>query len=313
MKLYPLFPIALLISCQTVKSSNNTKTAEMLINDVKTLSSDAFQGRKTGTEGSELAREYIKGRLKKLGLQSFPAMPDYEQSFTALEQSGKKVTGKNVIAYIPGKTDQVIVLSAHYDHLGIINNEVYNGADDNASGVAGLLKIAAYYKKSQPAKTLIFAFFDAGELDWQGSKAFVDQPPVPLDKIILNFNLDMISRNEKGHLYAAGTFKYPQLKSYLTHSYPDIKIILGHDNPSLGIDDWTNQSDQGAFNSKNIPFIYFGVEDHRDYHRATDELQNIDQAFFTNASNAILEIVDNFDKERNIHAIFRQKVQMKKQ
>jgi Zn-dependent M28 family amino/carboxypeptidase len=313
MKLFPLFPIALLMSCQTVKSSNNTKTAELLLNDVKTLSSDAYQGRKTGTKGAELARAYIKSRLKKLGLAAYPSTPDYEQSFTAVEQSGKQVSGKNVIAYIPGKTDEVIVLSAHYDHLGIVNNEVYNGADDNASGVAGLLKIAAHYKKSQPSKTLIFAFFDAGELDWQGSKAFVAKPPVSLDKIIMNFNLDMISRNEKGQLYASGTYKYPQLKPYLTHSYPDVKIVLGHDNPSLSVDDWTNQSDQGAFNAKNIPFLYFGVEDHPDYHKATDKFENINQTFFVNASGAILEMIDNFDKERNIQAIFRQKLQMKKQ
>jgi Zn-dependent M28 family amino/carboxypeptidase len=313
MKLYPLFPIAVLMSCQTVKSSNNPQTAEMLLNDVKSLASDGYQGRKTGTKGAELARDYIKGRLRNLGVSAFTANPDYEQSFTALEQSGKEVTGTNVIAYIPGKTDQVIVISAHYDHLGIINDEVYNGADDNASGVAGLLKIAAHYKKAQPTNTLIFAFFDAGELDWQGSKAFVKQPPVPLEKVVLNVNLDMISRNEKGQLYASGTYKYPQLKPYLTHSNQDVKIILGHDNPSLGVDDWTNQSDQGAFNAKNIPYIYFGVEDHTDYHKASDEFENINQTFFINAANSILEIIDNFDKERNIQAIFRQKVQMKKQ
>jgi Zn-dependent M28 family amino/carboxypeptidase len=313
MKLSPFIPLIFLISCQTVKTSNNQKTTMQLLADTKNLSADAFQGRKTGTKGAEMARSYIKSRVRSLGLKSFPQISNYEQQFTAVDKDGNRVIAKNIIAYIPGATDNVIVLSAHYDHLGVLNGDIYNGADDNASGVAGLLKIADYYRKSQPNYTLIFAFFDAGELDWQGSRTFVNHPPVALNKIMLNINLDMISHNEKGQLYASGTFKHPQLKAFLTHSNPELKIMLGHDNPTLGIDDWTNQSDQGAFNSKNIPFIYFGVEDHKDYHKPTDKFENINEGFFVNAANAILEIVDNFDKERDIQAIFRQKLQMKKQ
>jgi Zn-dependent M28 family amino/carboxypeptidase len=313
MKIHYILPLAFLISCQTVKSSNNQKTTTQLLNDVKTLSSDNYMGRKTGTKGNEMARTYIKKRIRSLRLNAFPQLSNYEQQFQATDKSGNKMTAKNLIAYIPGKSDHVIVLSAHYDHLGVIDKEVYNGADDNASGVAGLLKIAAYYMDKKPNNTLIFAFFDAGELDWQGSKTFVNHPPVPLNKIILNLNLDMISHNEKGQLYASGTFRNPQLKPFLTHSNPDLKIMLGHDNPNLGIDDWTKQSDQGAFSEKNIPFLYFGIEDHSDYHKPSDEFQNINQTFFINAANAILEIVDNFDKERDVQAIFRQKVQMKKQ
>jgi Zn-dependent M28 family amino/carboxypeptidase len=313
MKLYPFIPLIFLISCQTVKSSNTQKTTLQLLNDTKTLSTDAYQGRKTGTKGAAMARTYIKNRIRSLGLKSFPQLSNYEQQFTAVEKDGNKVIGKNIIAYIPGATDNVIVLSAHYDHLGVINGEIYNGADDNASGVAGLLKVAAYYSKTQPNNTLVFAFFDAGELGWQGSATFVNHPPVGLNKIILDLNMDMISHNDKGQLYASGTFRHPQLKAYLTHSNPALKIMLGHDNPSLGVDDWTNQSDQGAFNSKGIPFIYFGVEDHKDYHKPTDKYENINKDFFVNAANAILEIVDNFDKDRNIQSIFRQNLQMKKQ
>jgi len=89
--------------------------------------------------------------------------------------------------------------------------------------------------------------------------------------------------------------------------------LLGHDDPKMGQDDWTNQSDQGAFNAKNIPFIYFGVEDHKDYHKATDEYQNINKTFFVDAANAIQEVILNIDKQRDIQAIFRETLQMKKQ
>jgi Zn-dependent M28 family amino/carboxypeptidase len=312
MRLYVLLPLVILVSCQTVKHANNQKTTEQLLKDTKNLSTDAYQGRRTGSKGGEMARSYIKNRIKSIGLKSFPQLSNYEQKFTAIEKNGNKVNARNIIGYIPGKTDNVIVISAHYDHLGVIDGEVYDGADDNASGIAGLLKIAAYYAKMQPNNTLIFAFFDAGELDWQGSKTFVNHPPVPLNKIILNLNLDMISHNEKGQLYASGTFKNPQLKAYLSHTNLELKIMLGHDNPSLGVDDWTDQSDQGAFSAKNIPFLYFGVEDHKDYHKSTDTFDNINQTFFINAANAILEIVDNFDKERDVQSIYRQKLQMKK-
>lgn len=315
MKYILLIPLALLFSCNAVKNNPAaTTTGTQALKDVQTLSADAYEGRKTGTKGAEMARTYLIGRLKEIGLKPYPGMAGYEQEFEVKGRNATAaVTGKNLIAYIPGKTDQVIVISAHYDHIGVIKNEVYNGADDNASGVAGLLQFATYFSKNKPNNSLIFAIFDAEEMGLQGAKAFVANPPIALEKIKLNINMDMISHNDKNELYAAGTFKYPQLKPYLHISNPALKLMLGHDDPKLGQDDWTNQSDQGAFNAKNIPFIYFGVEDHKDYHKATDEFQNINQTFFVNAVNAIQEVIINIDKEKDIQSIFREKLQMKKQ
>jgi len=313
MRVYLLIPLALLLSCRSVKNSNTPKSNEQLLTDVRILSSDAYQGRRTGTKGAEMSRSYISGRLKKLGLKSFSGYSNYEQAFKAKEKDGSFSDGKNLIAYIPGKTDQVIVLSAHYDHLGVVKNEIFNGADDNASGVAGLLKMAAWYAKAKPENTLVFAFFDAGELEWQGSKYFVDHAPVSLEKILLDVNLDMISHNDQNILYVAGTLKNPKLTPFLTYTNQELKIRRGHDNPKQGVEDWTNQSDQGAFNAKKIPFLYFGVEDHKDYHKESDEYANINPDFLMSTSNAILEIVDNIDKQRDIQAMYRQNLQMKKQ
>ncbi len=312
MKLKLFIPLALLMGCQTVKKAEEIKGTNNLLEDVKTLSAEEYQGRKTGTEGGAMARAYIEKRLSSIGLKGYPGLNGFEQAFKAKDRKGKLVEARNVVAYIPGKSSKIIVISGHYDHLGVIENEVYNGADDNASGIAAMLNIAAHYKVQQPEHTLVFAFFDAGELDWQGSNYFVTKMPFALDRVVLNINLDMISHNDKGELYAAGTFRTPQLKGYLTHTQPNVKIMLGHDNPEFNVDDWTNQSDQGAFAAKNIPFLYFGVEDHKDYHKGSDEFENINQEFFLDASEAILEIVDNLDKDRNIQAIFRQKLQMKK-
>jgi Zn-dependent M28 family amino/carboxypeptidase len=287
------------------------QTQSQLLKDIEILSSDQYEGRKTGTKGAEMARSYISGRFKSIGLHAFSKT--YEHPFSFKSNQNPPVKGINLLGYLPGKTDNVIVISAHYDHLGIKNNEIYNGADDNASGVAGLLHIAAYFAKHQPNHTLIFAAFDAEEMGLQGAKAFVRKPPLILDKIKLNINMDMISHNDKNELYVCGTFKYPELKKFLFISSQSPNVIAGHDDPRSGVDNWTDQSDQGAFNEKNIPFLYFGVEDHKDYHKATDEYANINQAFFTDAANAILTITENIDKSRDIQKIFKSKLRMKNQ
>ncbi|MEJ7558050.1 MAG: M28 family peptidase [Pedobacter sp.] len=314
MKLLLLLPLGLLLSCSTVKKTDAQSGDSQLLKDVQTLSSDQYEGRKTGTKGAEMSRTYILGRFKELGLKAFSSTPGFEQPFSVKRGTAADVKGINMIGYVQGKTDNVIVISAHYDHLGIVKNEVFNGADDNASGVGGLLSIATYFAKNKPNNTIIFAAFDAEEMGLQGAKAFVANPTVSLEKIKLNINMDMIAHNDKSELYACGTFKYPELKKYFTLKSPDIKVLFGHDDPKLGRDnDWTDQSDQGAFNAKNIPFLYFGVEDHKDYHKATDEFQNINKEFYSNAVNAILEIANNIDKERDIQQIFKDKLQMKKQ
>lgn len=308
MKLIYLVVATLALSCGSPKAQENTQ----LLKDVEILSSDAYEGRKTGTKGAEMARTYLKDRFKEIGLQAYPILKGYEQPF-AFGKSENLIKGKNLIGYIKGKTAQTIVISAHYDHIGVIKGKVYNGADDNASGVAALLYIAKYYAKQQPNHTLIFAAFDAEEMGLQGAKAFVANPPVPLSQMALNINMDMISHNDKGELYVCGTFKYPQFKPFITTSIPDIKVLTGHDDPATGRDDWTNQSDHAAFNAKNIPFLYFGVEDHKDYHQASDEYNNINQAFFSNAAKAILQIIRNIDKKRDIQQIFKESQKMKKQ
>ncbi|MFC4211124.1 M28 family peptidase [Pedobacter lithocola] len=315
MKILYILPLAMMLSCcSSVKNqstSNSGKLDTQLLKDVETLSSDAYQGRKTGTKGAEMARAYIIDRFQKLGLKSYPQNVNYAQEFTFNARGGTKVDGTNVIGYIPGKGTNVIVVSAHYDHLGVVKDEVFNGADDNASGTAGLLKIAAYFAKNKPNNTIIFASFDAEEMGLQGAKAFVANPPVPINTIAVNLNMDMISHSDKGELYVCGTFKYPALKKYVDTNRKDIKVILGHDDPKLGHDDWTNQSDQGAFNAKNIPFLYFGVEDHKDYHKATDEYQTITQQFYSNAADAVLQVVKNVDKQTGLQQSLKDKMIMK--
>ncbi|MDN3585207.1 M28 family peptidase [Pedobacter aquatilis] len=314
MKILYLIPLAITLSCcSSVKNQNSTDPSKLdtqLLKDVEVLSSDAYQGRKTGTKGAEMARAYIVERFQKLGLKSYPQNVNYAQEFSFNSRGGAKVNGTNIIGYIPGKSSNIIVVSAHYDHLGVIKDEVFNGADDNASGSAGLLKIAAYFSKHKPNNTIIFAAFDAEEMGLQGAKAFVANPPVPIQTIAVNLNMDMIGHSEKGELYVSGTFKNPYLKKHIDTNRKDIKVSLGHDDPKLGRDDWTNQSDQGAFNAKNIPFLYFGVEDHKDYHKATDEYETITKQFFSNAANVVLDVVKSIDAQTGLQQILKDKMIM---
>lgn len=280
--------------------AQSTVDSLQLMLDVQKLSSDKMQGRKTGTKGNRLAQFYIENRFKEIGLK--PLNNTYEQSFFFTDD-GKKIMGTNLTGYIEGKTDSWIVISAHYDHLGIAKNaengdSIYNGADDNASGIAGLLAIAAYFKENPPHHNLLFIAFDGEEEGLQGSKAFVAHADSLLKKIKLVINMDMISHSAKNELYACGTHQFPKLKPYLESAAKEsqIKLLFGHDKPEDGHDNWVNQSDQGSFYAAGMPFIYFGVEDHPDYHQLSDEFNTIKPSFFYPAVETILQAVKNLDR-----------------
>lgn len=292
-----LIAFFLLTSCASKLSQTK------VLSDLKELSDDKYEGRKTGTKGAEIASKMIIHRFKVLGLRSFS--DDYKQEFSITNRGKDTLKGKNIIGYIKGKNNQTMVISAHYDHLGVINGKVFNGADDDASGVCALLSYAEYFSKHQPKHTLIFVAFDAEEMGLLGSKYFVEHPPVAIKDIEININMDMIAHNDKNELYACGTFPFPELKKYIFTKTNQPKIIIGHDDPKLGHDDWTYQSDQGSFYAKKIPFIYFGVEDHPDYHKETDEFKNINQEFYVGAVHSILEIIKNIDSNYSIQKIMK--------
>src|SRR5690606_5406907 len=196
-----------------------------LLEDLKYLSSDKLAGRKSLTQESLMAREYIKQRFDSLGLTS--QYTDFTQFFS-LKGSGEK-PGKaaNIIGFIPGQeSSQIIVITAHYDHLGREGDKIFYGADDNASGTAGLLALAAYFSTNKPKHSLMFAAVDAEELGLLGARALVKDFPFPLENVLLNINLDMISRSSKNELYASGTRHYPQFLPLLKESSKSAKINL---------------------------------------------------------------------------------------
>lgn len=301
------YSLLLIFLVQSNAYTQGKFNAFQLLTDIKTLSSDEYQGRKVGSAGSKKAQEYIIKRFLDYKLMPFNGYFEQNFSFTPAftpnVAPNTKINGTNIVGYIEGKTnkDLFIVITAHYDHLGIRNNEIYNGADDNASGVAAMFAVAEYFQKNKPENSIIFMAVDAEEMGLKGAYHFMDNPPVAKEKIVMNINIDMLSRNEKNEVYACGTYHYPFLKSYLAKNTNPYEVILklGHDVPesaSGGIQDWSYASDHGAFHKAGVPFIYFGVEDHPDYHRPTDRFETINQVFFVKATDMVLDYILIFDK-----------------
>lgn len=279
--------------------------SDKLLKHIEFLSSDELAGRKPLSEGSIAARKYILDELT-----SYPTVealyPDFTQFFSFVNGRDLKKyeDAANLVAFIPGSNSRkVIVMTAHYDHVGkgrpnSSGDSIFNGADDNASGTAALLTLAEYFSKNRPIHSLMFVALDAEEMGLRGAKALVADFPYPLEQILLNVNMDMVSRSDKNELYASGTYHNPQFKPILekVSAGSNPKLMLGHDVPGTGREDWTKSSDHGAFFDKKIPHLYFGVEDHEDYHKPSDEFKNIQPEFYINAVNLILKCVLALDQ-----------------
>ncbi|UCS94687.1 M28 family peptidase [Echinicola marina] len=268
---------------------------KQLIADLKYLSSDELAGRAPLSPGSKKAQSYITERFSSLELSS--QFSDYTQYFSFGEEE-KVENAANIVAFIPGEeSEKIIVITAHYDHLGVKEGKIYNGTDDNASGTAALLALATYFSHKAPKHSMVFAALDAEERGLQGAKALVKDFPFSLDQVLLNINMDMISRNDHNEIYAAGTRHYPELKVVLENASEGERVSLkfGHDLPNTGHDDWTNASDHAAFHAKGIPFVYFGVEDHADYHKDTDTFEKVNQDFYFNTVKLIIRCAEELD------------------
>lgn len=270
-----------------------------LYEDVRILAADDMAGRLVGTAGSAKARAYLVERLRTIGVE--PVLAGFEQPFEA-EHKGEVLKGTNLIGRIRGSGtgDRVLLIGAHYDHFGVRDGKVLNGADDNASGVAVLLSIAEHFARERPVHDIVFALWDAEEQGFYGSKAFVAEPPIPLSRIVLNLNLDIMSRSDRNELWLAGAHHSPFLRARfeaLAAKAP-LSLKLGHDGPPWqDTDDWTGGSDHYVFHQKGIPFAYFGVEDYPDYHKPTDDFAAIPKDFFARSAATALSAATVFDQD----------------
>lgn len=268
-----------------------------MVNDLQLLSSDAYKGRKAGTPEVVLTHQLIQSRLRTAGVDSFAT--GFEQPFT-LSSVGRK----NFLGWIKGSAnpDKYIVISAHFDHLGVNGSGVvYHGADDNASGTACVLAMAKYFQAHKPKYSVIFALWDAEEVGLKGSDYFVNNLPAGLDltKIKFNLNMDMIARSDNSSIWACGIYHYPAFK-YLVDSVQGkatfTALKSGYDKPT-DPQDWTYLSDQGSFHKKGIPFLYLGVEDHPDYHKTSDTYDKVNLNRFVENANIAAQMALLLDRK----------------
>ncbi|WP_426189869.1 M20/M25/M40 family metallo-hydrolase [Massilia sp. DWR3-1-1] len=285
-----------------------------LFDDVRTLASVPFDGRRTGTSGSHKARAYLQERFTQLGLTPFGAAYAQPFSFTVTSLKGLFTPGRpfrtsyndaaNYVGFIKGSgvPERFIVVSAHYDHLGSKGGQLYPGADDNASGVAAMLAVAAYFKAHPPTHTIVFAAFDGEEIGLQGAKAFMGALPFAKAQLALNLNFDMVSHNERNEIFAAGTSYTAALAPLVAEAARrhTVNVKLGHDHgqllPGAVSEDWTDSSDHGPFHDAGVPFLYFGVEDHGDYHQPGDTFEHINQPFFNAVANLLVDVAATADR-----------------
>ncbi|GAB5458575.1 MAG: M20/M25/M40 family metallo-hydrolase [Henriciella sp.] len=265
---------------------------------VKTLSSDEMQGRLPGTAASIAAQDVIIARMEAIGLK--PISDSFRRPFTygpiAGADTKPSLTGVNLIGILEGtgESDLTMVVTAHYDHVGVLDGEVYNGADDNASGVGGMLAIAEHFAANPPRHSVIFAALDVEESHgFAGARDFIRRPPIALEQIGFNLNLDMLSRGDNGQLWASGTSHWLALKPLVEEvaEAASIDLRMGYDQGG-GRDDWTLLSDHAVFFQAGIPHLYLGVEDHADYHQPSDDFERIDQAWYLSAVETAIIIAD---------------------
>lgn len=262
-----------------------------LLDDVRILAADDMEGRGTGTPGGERARNYIVGRFEALGVapSSMGRLQPWEIQGRTRE-GPRTFSGVNVLGVIQGtrRADRYIVVTAHYDHVGTNDGQIYNGADDNASGVATMLEIAARLKREAPEHSVIFVALDGEERGLLGAKHFVEAPPVPLESIAMNLNFDMTARAETdGKLWVTGTYQHPEFRPILEGIPANgaVALAFGKDTPQdTGEDNWVQSSDHGAFHNAGVPFLYLGVNFHPDYHRPSDDFDHITPSVFISAT-----------------------------
>jgi Zn-dependent M28 family amino/carboxypeptidase len=293
-------------ACTPDQEAAVSANARAALVDMCVLSSDVMAGRLVGAPGNAMARDYIVQRFEALDLaplgDSFehPFTFDRSIDFRDPNAARESVDAVNVIALIPGADSaQIMVVTAHYDHIGPgENNEIFNGADDNASGVGGLLAVAQHFHDNPPAHDVLIVAFDAEESGLSGARHFVENQPDGLGEVVLNLNLDMLGYSPEGDIWAAGAYHTPGLMPLIEAAADaaSVQLKAGYDRPTGDPrEDWTLLSDHGPFHVAGIPFIYIGVEDHEHYHQVSDEFSIIDPVFYGAVVDMVVDLAERAD------------------
>ncbi len=292
-----VFVIAILAALAPVHAETERSASvslKLLSGHISYLASDELGGRGVGSEGIELAAEYIANQFLDYGLLPGGDDGSYFQWFDVTQRrrdsDAPKIRTKNVIAILPGAgplANEYVVFGGHYDHIGNVpprrrprldndfdpaDARIHNGADDNASGTAGVLELARIYASGpKPRRSLIFMGFSGEELGLLGSAHFANHPTVPLEDIVAMINMDMIGRldGRAVEVWAVGTGK--EFDAFIDKHIADTTNLQVKKEAGMRFD-----SDHASFYAKDIPVLFAFSGLHEDYHRPSDDVDKID-------------------------------------
>ena len=302
----------MIISCKNETKKEVTSSVEIDSTTVRkhlyTLAADDMEGRRSGTAGIEKAAQYIESEFKRIGLSTFEDLTDYRQTFKFKTRRSKdSITSANILGVLEGKSkkDEVVIISAHYDHLGIYKKEgeldsIYNGANDDASGVTGVLALAEYFKKVGNERTIVFAAFTAEEMGLIGSRYFGKD--IDASKYVAGINLEMIGK----------TPSFGPNTAWLTgFDRSDFGKIIQKNLEGSGYQLYPDPYDKFNlfFRSDNASLARLGVPSHtfsttpidvdKDYHKASDEAKTLNMTVITQTIQAVAKgtksIIDGTD------------------
>ena len=313
--------IALLVSCSSSKNASNldlnidfsTKyaasiTEKDLAKHLFIYASDEFEGRNTGEPGQKKASAYLKKFYVDHGIASPLGGDDYFQEVPAafLNKRKRRVPLKdseNVVAYIKGseKPDEIVVISAHLDHVGMRDGKIYNGADDDGSGTVALLEIAEAFQKAVkdgkgPKRSVLFLHVTGEEKGLLGSSYYVQNPIFPIANTVANLNIDMVGRidpkrkGERNYIYLIGADKLStelhELSEAMNTKYTNIELDYTY-NDEKDPNRFYYRSDHYNFAKYNVPIIFYFNGTHADYHQHTDTPDKINYDLLQNRTRLV--------------------------
>lgn len=308
MKQFTPFALILLVSFWTLSCSQAQDSVEQIEAEISQselelnihfLSSDELRGRATGTPELDIAAKYIADWFQAYDVTTAPGYDSYFQEFDVTLRDSSVVKSKNVIGVVEGSDpdlrDEYLLLAAHYDHVGVgpataEGDSIYNGARDNAVGVATVMAAGKYFAEHPPKRSVILAFWTAEELGLIGSGYFAENPPVPLDQVVYNLNIDGAGYNDTTMVTVVG-LERTGAESIFRSSTREFGLDVNSSPvPELGL---FNRSDNVHFARKGIPaptfslgFTAFNEELQYYYHQPTDESSNLDFDYVTQYARA---------------------------
>ncbi len=297
--------VSLAASCGTPKETKIKKGLDSYLSDISTerlrtnltvIASDEMEGRETGSEGQKKAGRYIIEFYQKNGIAFPKGATDYYQKVPAAFLNAKRnenlPDSENIWAFIEGseKPDEIVVLSAHYDHVGIKNGEVYNGADDDGSGTVALMEMAAAFQKAKnegngPKRSILILHVTGEEHGLHGSRYYSENPLFPLQNTVADVNIDMIGRRDDLHK-DTNNYVYVIGSDYLSTDLHKICEDINKEYTQLILDYKYNdrndpnrfyyRSDHYNFAKHNIPSVFLFNGIHADYHKPGDDVSKIE-------------------------------------